>query len=307
MSGDPEKTIRPNFEADLAHLRDDAARRKIDPRLRQAEALERLASMAEARELRELSDSSFGDLLFDEEIDPGPQARIDRGYLARLRPLLSVQEQVAATSDATRAGDGGEAASPEGQREQPGDFAANALARGELWELAHRWEREAEWAGSPVGAGATCAADLRFALTKVGASDRGEKTRIESLERLLWMWLERDGNRFENDDLSLATYAELPGEDPPKLVLFWLEQGRARRGSPDPQTMAMLFAEDFEKATESRPAARSEHQRGYYSGLEFAGLRIREALEGLHTGSAMAENWRKKNPAATQERSGNDG
>ena len=74
---------------------------------RGVEALERIANMAEARELRAmLDDGARGALAY-----VGPADGLVAAVLTRVAPLLSVPDQVAADDHADSAGDGGEAAS----------------------------------------------------------------------------------------------------------------------------------------------------------------------------------------------------
>lgn len=90
------------FMAGIANI-DTSGRVVAEASMRTARATERLATMAEARELR----IRFVD-------GPVPPAGIERSvaaYTARMASLLSVPDQVAATDHAVGAGEGGEAAS----------------------------------------------------------------------------------------------------------------------------------------------------------------------------------------------------
>ena len=86
---------------------DTSGRFRAETAVRQAIATERLAAMAEVRELRAmLDDGARGALSY-----VGPADRLEVAVLTRMAPLLSVPDQVAATDHADGADDGGEAAS----------------------------------------------------------------------------------------------------------------------------------------------------------------------------------------------------
>jgi hypothetical protein len=115
-----------------------------EPNVRIAFALERLANMAEARELR-----SWAFDAQDPDIDSLISSSPYRAFRARMGPLLSLQEQVAATGDADRAGEA-RSANPDA----PGFFGVDPVPvqpplRTLLRGLANRFALEA--AGSSPG------------------------------------------------------------------------------------------------------------------------------------------------------------
>jgi hypothetical protein len=107
------------------------------PRL--AVALERVAAMAEARELREGPSYDIWD-----EREPGAAPEeVCRAWRARMASLLSVSDQVAAESPAPRDGDGGEAASRGSWPERCGRAEGRlSVVRAHIEALREEWASE---------------------------------------------------------------------------------------------------------------------------------------------------------------------
>ncbi len=77
-----------------------------------------------------------------------------------------------------------------------------------------------------VGMGVQELASGNCAYERAQAAATKLREALEHTHALLWMWMARDGNRIDNDDLTMSTYTALPGLGPPPEIAEAIERDR---------------------------------------------------------------------------------